>query len=165
VRGFYIPEMVLQHIIPAERLDKRYFRRWFYWRGISRAMLYQRSGLDMETPEQTTLDFSKVPHVAGVPRYLYRKALTTLKRWAVDALRGRSASAFDHELWLCFFAGIVRQRWQDVARAPRSAAGGQGSGTLPRVMPLVASAFRPRAKRFGGLAAPSAEAASRKMPQ
>ncbi len=80
VRGFYVPTMQLQHIIPAERLNKAYFRRWFYWRGISRALLYQRSGLDMEAPERTTLDFSTVPHVLGVPRYLYRKALTAACR-------------------------------------------------------------------------------------
>ena len=39
LRGFYVPEMVVRHIIPAARLNKAYFRRWFYWRGISRAML------------------------------------------------------------------------------------------------------------------------------
>ena len=44
------PELVVQHIIPASRLNKAYFRRWFYWRGISRALLYERSGLDMEAP-------------------------------------------------------------------------------------------------------------------
>ena len=42
VRGFYVPEMVVRHIIPASRLNKAYFRRWFYWRGISRAMLYEQ---------------------------------------------------------------------------------------------------------------------------
>ena len=69
------------------RLNKRYFRRWFYWRGISRALLYERSGLDMEAPEQTTLDFSTVPHVLGVPRYLYRKALRSA---AADGCETRS---------------------------------------------------------------------------
>ena len=69
LRGFYVPEMVVQHIIPASRLTKAYFRRWFYWRGISRAMLYQKAGLDMEAPERTTLDFRTVPHLFGVPRY------------------------------------------------------------------------------------------------
>jgi hypothetical protein len=82
VRGFYLPELWLEHIIPADRLRKAYFRRWFYWRGISRALLYERSGLDMEAPEQTTLDFSTVPHIAGVPRYLYRKALSHVLGWA-----------------------------------------------------------------------------------
>lgn len=113
LRGFYLPGMVVEHLIPAARLDKRYFRRWFYWRGISRALLYQRAGLDMEAPEQTTLDFTRVPHVAGVPRYLFRKALATVAAWARAAYRRDAVAAFEHEVWLWFFAGIVRQRWRD----------------------------------------------------
>ena len=120
-RGCYLPELTLHHVIPADRLQKRYFRRWFYWRGISRALLYERSGLDMEAPEQTTLDFSTVPHVFGVPRYLYRKALTTVRHWVRDALRRRHTAAFEHELWLCFFAGIIRQRARDSRNGRRTA--------------------------------------------
>lgn len=116
VRGFYIPGMVVEHLIPAERLNKSYFRRWFYWRGISRALLYERAGLDMEAPERTTLDFRTVPHVFGVPRYLYRKALGSLAGWLRMTLRRDPVAAFEHEVWLWFFAGIVRQRWTD-ARA------------------------------------------------
>src|SRR5437763_7622959 len=33
VRGFYVPELVLRHIIPASRLNKAYFRRGFFLRG------------------------------------------------------------------------------------------------------------------------------------
>jgi glycosyltransferase involved in cell wall biosynthesis len=113
VRGFYIPEMALEHIIPADRLCKRYFRRWFFWRGISRALLYERAGLDMEAPEQKLLDFSKVPHLGGVPRYLYRKAASHLMGWFAAAVRGNAVASFDHEVWIWFFAGIVKQRWRD----------------------------------------------------
>jgi glycosyltransferase involved in cell wall biosynthesis len=113
LRGCYIPGMEVRHLIPADRLRKAYFRRWFYWRGISRAMLYERAGLDMEAPEQTTLDFGTVPHVFGVPRYLYRKALAAAAGWMRMTLRGRTLEAFEHETWLWFFAGIVRQRWAD----------------------------------------------------
>jgi glycosyltransferase involved in cell wall biosynthesis len=120
VRGFYVPGMVVRHVIPAERLRKAYFRRWFYWRGISRALLYQRSGLDMEAPEQTTLDFSTVPHIAGVPRYLYRRALGHAASWVRAAVRRDAGAAFEHETWLCFFAGILRQRWKDSRLAGRN---------------------------------------------
>jgi GT2 family glycosyltransferase len=112
VRGFYVPEMALEHIIPADRLRKAYFRRWFYWRGISRALLYERSGLDMEAPEQKVLNFGRVPHVAGVPRYLYRRALSHATGWLGRSLRFDAVTAFDHEVWLWFFAGIVKQRWK-----------------------------------------------------
>jgi glucosyl-dolichyl phosphate glucuronosyltransferase len=111
--GYYVPDVVVQHLIPRDRLTKRYFRRWFYWRGISRAMLYAQSGLDMEKPEVRGLDPSTVPHVAGVPRYLFRTAAGAL-RDAVRALARRDYStSFERELWLWMFAGIIRQRWRD----------------------------------------------------
>ena len=119
VRGFYLPDMVVRHIIPAARLKKAYFRRWFYWRGISRAMLYEKSGLDMEAPERSTLDFRRVPHLFGVPRYLYRKALASAWRAVTAALRGDHVAAFDHELWIWFFAGILSHRWHRAAPAAR----------------------------------------------
>jgi len=110
LRGFYVPELAVRHIIPASRLNKAYFRRWFYWRGISRAMLYEKAGLDMEAPEQTTLDFGTVPHVFGVPRYLYRKAAGSAAACIGAAVRRDAVAAFEHELWVWFFAGIFRQR-------------------------------------------------------
>jgi GT2 family glycosyltransferase len=116
VRGFYVPEMVVRHIIPASRLNKAYFRRWFYWRGISRARLYEQAGLDMEAPERTTIDFRTAPHVLGVPRYLYRKALASAWGALAAYVRGDAAAAFDHELWVWFFAGIVSRRWRHRGR-------------------------------------------------
>lgn len=116
VRGFYTPTMMVEHLIPAARLRKSYFRRWFYWRGISRARLYERSGLDMEAPERTSLDFSTVPHVLGVPRYLYRRAFESVGGWFSATLRRDHVAAFDHETWLCFFAGILRQRIRDCSK-------------------------------------------------
>jgi GT2 family glycosyltransferase len=112
MRGFYVPDLVVQHIIPASRLQKNYFRRWFYWRGISRAQLYEKWGFDMQAPEQKALDPSLVPHIAGVPRYFYRKALVATGRWARASLRRDAVAAFEHELWIWFFAGIVAERWK-----------------------------------------------------
>ena len=110
VRGFYVPDLAVHHLIPAARLTKTYFRRWFYWRGISRAMLYEKARLDMEAPERTTLDFRAVPHVFGVPRYLYRKAIGNAAACVRATIRRDAVAAFDHELWVWFFAGIFRQR-------------------------------------------------------
>jgi hypothetical protein len=118
VRGFYLPAMCVHHVIPPERLTKRYFRRWFYWRGVSRAMLFARTGLDMERPEQTTVNAATTPHVLGVPRYLYRKALQHAAGRIIGSLRRDEEAAFSHELWLCFFAGLVRQRASDRRAAP-----------------------------------------------
>jgi glucosyl-dolichyl phosphate glucuronosyltransferase len=119
--GYYIPDVAVRHLIPRERLTKKYFRRWFFWRGISRAMLYAETGLDMEKPEQSTLDFSRVPHIAGVPRYLFRSAFDALKKSIGAAVRREPAVSFERELFLWFFAGIVKQRWRDRQRDIKTA--------------------------------------------
>jgi glycosyltransferase involved in cell wall biosynthesis len=113
LRGFYAPTMVVHHVIPADRMTKHYFRRWFYWHGISRAMLYEQKRIDMESPEESSLDFSQVPHIFGVPRYLYRTFLQSGINTFKSAAKRDSMATFESELWMWFFAGIARQRWRD----------------------------------------------------
>jgi glycosyltransferase involved in cell wall biosynthesis len=113
LRGFYVPEMVVHHVVDADRLQKHYFRRWYYWHGISRAILFAKLGVDMDSPDTSQLDFSKVPRIAGVPRYMYRTLAEHTKDLLQARLRRDSVSAFQHELWLCFFAGIAKQRWNE----------------------------------------------------
>jgi hypothetical protein len=123
VKGFYSPDLVIHHVIPADRLTKKYFRSWFYWHGISRAILYQTKGLDMESPESTEHDFSKVPHIAGVPRYMYRTYLQSFFSIFAALLRGDTAGAFEYELGLWFFFGVLKERWKHRKRPvppPRS---------------------------------------------
>lgn len=119
LKGMYIPEMVVHHRIPKDRLSKRYFRRWFYWHGVSRAMLFQQHPIDMQAPEETGLDFSKVPLIFGVPRYMYRSLLRSVVAMLKDKIRGKHASSFEHELALWFFIGVIRQRWTDRKRSPQ----------------------------------------------
>lgn len=71
-RGFYLPDLVVYHHVPAERLTKRYFRRWCFWRGVSSGMI------DRARPEP-------VAYLAGVPRYLYGRAA----RGLLASLKGR----------------------------------------------------------------------------
>jgi len=113
LRGFYVPEMVVHHVVEADRLRKQYFRRWYYWHGISRAILFAKLGVDMDSPDNSRLDFSRVPQIAGVPRYMYRTLAAHAKDWVLGRLRRDGVAAFEHELWLCFFAGIARQRWAE----------------------------------------------------
>jgi glucosyl-dolichyl phosphate glucuronosyltransferase len=126
LHGFWAPGVVVHHVIHADRLNKRYFRRWFYWRGVSRAILFQQHGLDMENPQETTVDFRTVPRIAGTPRYLYRTAARTAAAMVKAAVRGNPSEAFEHELQLCMYAGIFRQRWRDRAKPLEWATGSHG---------------------------------------
>jgi glycosyltransferase involved in cell wall biosynthesis len=113
ITGFYRPDIVVHHVIPADRLTKGYFRRWYYWRGVSRAMLYAQAGRDLEVPERRAIDPSTVPHIAGVPRYLFRSALAAFRDMIRAYLARDYIRGLDREFWLCNFAGIVHRRWRD----------------------------------------------------
>jgi GT2 family glycosyltransferase len=113
LKGMYAPKMVVHHVIPADRLRKRYFRKWSYWHGVSRAILYQQHPIDMQAPERTALDFGKVPTIFGVPRYMYRSCLESAITMAKQRLRDQQVAAFERELDLWFFLGVLRQRWKD----------------------------------------------------
>src|SRR3954471_20056855 len=127
VRGFYLPDMTVHHLVVPERLRKRYFRRWLYWHGISRAMLFRNGGFDMEEPELESPPYAADRQIAGVPVHMVWKALRTTRSLVWRSLRGQVGLAFEHELWLCFFAGVVRQRFADrrqpVADGPASVPG------------------------------------------
>jgi glycosyltransferase involved in cell wall biosynthesis len=118
VRGFYLPDMIVHHLVPADRLKKSYFRRWLYWHGISRAILYEKLGVDMQAPDQSEIDFSNVPHIAGVPRYLYRTFLQSFGNFVGASVRRNAVATFEHELWLWFFAGVFKQRWKNRKQRP-----------------------------------------------
>lgn len=108
LRGFYVPDMKVEHLVVSERLTRDYFRRWYYWHGISRALMYWRFGFDPEEPE-TFRHTTALPSIAGVPRQLLRKALRSTRSFAWRTLRGEKARAFEHEISLAFTVGFARQ--------------------------------------------------------
>jgi len=110
IRGFYVPQMIVDHLVSADRLDKQYFRRWFYWHGISRAILCQSGGLDLEEPE-SGITRAGARRLAGVPLPLFVKALRSARSFVWHSIR-RDATAFEYELWLCFFAGLLRESFK-----------------------------------------------------
>jgi glycosyltransferase involved in cell wall biosynthesis len=113
LKGMYLPDMVVHHLVTADRLTKRYFRRWFYWHGISRAILFRQGGFDIEEPDALVPPNPALPQLFGVPTYLMRKAAIALRGYLWHSLRGDSIAAFEWELGLWFFAGVVRQRVVD----------------------------------------------------
>jgi glycosyltransferase involved in cell wall biosynthesis len=85
-RGYYVPDLVILHYVPPDRLTRQYFRRWCFWHGVSLGVL------DRRQPRT-------VPYVLGVPRYRIGAAV----RGTIDAFRtsfgpGDPARIFAHEL-------------------------------------------------------------------
>jgi len=105
LRGAYVPAMRVDHHIPTARLTRRYFRRWWFGKGVSRAVLESTQPMT-----ELGLDLRTTPHVLGVPRYMYGCAVRDLARWVGYVLAGRRADAFRHEMMLVYFLGYFSTR-------------------------------------------------------
>lgn len=92
IAGMYVPELVIYHYIPAERLTRRYHRRWALWRMVSQGLV------ERHEPEP-------VSHLFGVPRYRIGRAIRGL---LLLPLRWYSkVAAFDRELAIWDLAGFI----------------------------------------------------------
>jgi glycosyltransferase involved in cell wall biosynthesis len=71
--GIYDPSVLVKHHVPAARMKRDYFRKWFFWHGRTLARMADAVYLD--------LDLTKVPSLAGVPRFMYREFFQQFRRW------------------------------------------------------------------------------------
>jgi glucosyl-dolichyl phosphate glucuronosyltransferase len=93
--GLYIPGLKIYHYVPAERLTKKYYRRWCFWNGVSRSII---EGLRP----------SPVARVGKVPRYMYGSALRGLLRVLSSFRRPLDLSSrFAAELAIWHLFGFV----------------------------------------------------------
>jgi glycosyltransferase involved in cell wall biosynthesis len=102
--GYYDPEVSVRHFIPPGRLTRAYFRQWFFWNGKTQALMLK----DLH-PE---IDMTRVPTIAGVPRFLYRQSLAQLWRWIRSMGRTDALPAVMEELRLLQHAGLLYECWR-----------------------------------------------------
>jgi glycosyltransferase involved in cell wall biosynthesis len=102
--GYYEPAVMVRHYVPAERLTRSYFRRWFFWHGKTNALM-----LDDMYPE---LEMAKVPRVAGIPRFLCRQTLEQWQRWVRSGVGGDALDVLIEELRLLRYAGLLYECWR-----------------------------------------------------
>lgn len=116
-RGAYVPDATVNHVVPASRLNRRYFRRWWYWKGLSHARLHALHGAT-----ELGLDLRTAPYVFGVPRYLIRMLAKHLAGWIAAILRGRPQERAEHCCMMAYVIGYARESRQRgaIAAAPRS---------------------------------------------
>ncbi|HUK35337.1 MAG TPA: glycosyltransferase [Vicinamibacterales bacterium] len=106
--GYYDPELCVRHYVPASRLTRRYFRKWFYWSGKTHALMF-----DALYPE---LNLAAVPRIGGIPRFTFRQGFEQLLRYAATR-RGDPLVALIEELRLLQYVGLFVQCWHLRERA------------------------------------------------
>lgn len=129
--GWYVPEAVVHHWVPPDRLTRAYFRRWFYWKGISRAAVGDRVFVGGQWRPA-----GEVRRLAGLPRGVYRDALESIGRLARGLARRDPATAFEAETRLWYAAGYARATWLGDPSPTGRARSGEASGPAAPVAPL-----------------------------
>lgn len=101
--GFYDPELAIFHHIPTARMSLGYHMRWAYWSGVSHRIRI------IKQPETGEI----VPHLAGVPRYWYRRAFNGLMIYLESLVCGKAKSNPKGVIGLldvAYFIGLSRGR-------------------------------------------------------
>ena len=98
-RALFIPSLIAEAYVPADRMTRSYHRRWHLGNGRFHALLR------LDEIEQ-----SRTGRLFDVPAHLYREALTNAWRLVRSWLKGDVTSAFKYETRLCFFWGYFRER-------------------------------------------------------
>lgn len=96
-RGLYEPQMKVSHLVPHERLTKRYFRAWHRGYGASVALLDQ-------------LHPQPVSYFCGVPRFMLRQTVEALPKMLAARWRGDLPGSFAQELHFWFMLGFLQGR-------------------------------------------------------
>ena len=94
-KGMYLPELVIYHFIPPERMTRQYHRQWCWGLGNSMAVLAR-------------MQKAELPELFGIPRWQFRHAAVGLLR-ALKGLIGVESSrvAFEGELRVWTLAGLI----------------------------------------------------------
>lgn len=104
--GAYHPNMTARTVVPFERLQRAYHRRWYATHGYFLAQMPLREQLaenGVVIQESTRGRF-----FFGAPLFEYRALLTHLGGWAGSLVCGRHEEAFAHELRIRYSAAFLQ---------------------------------------------------------
>jgi glucosyl-dolichyl phosphate glucuronosyltransferase len=105
LHGVYVPDMRVAHHIPAARLTKRYYRRWWMGKGFSKAIL------DAGQPvTERGLDLRTVPHLGAIPRFMLSDAVRDVLVLLKSIVTGNACELSRREMRLAYLIGYLRAR-------------------------------------------------------
>ena len=103
-RGLYVPGVVVKVPIPPERLNKRYFRRWYRKYGQVHARLELLDSLDkngrLVSPPADSRLFGTSPHV-------HRTLASSVLRWVGATVRRREPERVYHANRICYLGNYI----------------------------------------------------------
>ena len=121
--GVYVPRMAVQHHVPAGRLTKRYYWRWWIGKGYSKALLEAAQPIT-----EMGLDLREVPHVGSIPRFMVVDTLRDVVGYVRAWISGDVCERARREMRMAYMFGYLRGRGIGRRRPPYPAAAPQRPG-------------------------------------
>lgn len=106
--GQYLPAIRMRHRVTADRITREYFRQWNATEGRMRAGYRFEELFDGDGRIHPAGNEGR--RFAGVPLFLYRRALTELGSYMQSVARRSRVEAFEHELKLRYLWNYIRAR-------------------------------------------------------
>jgi glycosyltransferase involved in cell wall biosynthesis len=99
----YCPDMLIYHKVLPHRLTKRYFRRWFFSRGIVSYIIDR----DYD---------ANAPTLFRIPLWMYRRFIGYIAGWLKCLVIHGTSQRFMYETLLCHFFGYAKSAWSSDVR-------------------------------------------------
>jgi glycosyltransferase involved in cell wall biosynthesis len=116
IKGLYVPEMRVRHHVPVRRMSLSYFRRWWYWKGAARARMQT-----LHPVSELGVDLNAVPHIARLPRFMWRSAAADALGWITASLRSDRTRRLERAMMLVYFTGYFIHRLRGGSLEPMAA--------------------------------------------
>jgi glycosyltransferase involved in cell wall biosynthesis len=103
-RGRYVDELRVVARVAAERLTKRYYRRWYEATGRNHARMKFREIIDRDGRLVAPMTCRRV---LGRPAFVWRECAAECLGWCVAMVRGTASGAFFHECRVRYFVSYL----------------------------------------------------------
>jgi hypothetical protein len=104
--------MAISVEVPVERLTKKYFRYWYSTYGIYHSRMRLLDAIDRDG----RLTEPSGRRVFGVPGFVYRELLDSLREYLASVARFDGATAFYWENRLRYLYSYIRERYRERAQ-------------------------------------------------
>jgi glucosyl-dolichyl phosphate glucuronosyltransferase len=111
MQGLYLPAMDVSVPVPAERMTRRYHRRWYATTAKFHSRMKFRDCLDADGVLHEHSQARRT--LFGSPLFLYRECLTHVRGWIRSALTFDADERFFHETRLWYYVSFFVNRWRD----------------------------------------------------
>lgn len=117
--GLYVPQMAISVEVPPERLTKKYFRYWYRTYGVYHSRMRLLDAID----RNGRLTDPPARRVFGVPGFIYRSLLASVRGWVVAAAQFDRTATFYYENRCRYLASYIGERLREGLKRANHALG------------------------------------------